>query len=264
MRRLLRGSVFPCLILISIAPCRAAGLDDDIAREDAPVDCGTMALGALLMLEGRPVAPEALLARVGPSSPEGPSLKQLRDAARVFGLSLRGVRLNDDERAIDRPMIVFLKRPRHGHFQVIRPVGHTGKLAQVIDSNTLPNVVESACYSAPEWTGIALVPDRRPGWPVRILLGLIAGTALTGVGWAGERLRRSFVGREAEKPTGTAPRAIASIWVFMNPASGPSHFPSRDDRSKADSFNHVPSLWRDGLHPRMVRKSSPPLAFIEG
>ncbi len=191
MRRLLRGSILPCLIVIAITPCLATGPDDVAASEGASVDCGTMALGALLMLEGRAAAPETLLARIGPSSSEGPSLKQLRDAARSFGLSLRGVRLNDDEQAIDRPMIVFLKRPPHGHFQVVRPVGHTGKLAQVIDSNTSPDVVEKrAILSSAEWTGIALVPDRRAERLARIGWGMLGGAALASLGWAIGRFRR--------------------------------------------------------------------------
>lgn len=171
----------------------ARGVESADGIDDA-VDCGTMALGALLWLEGHPVEPDFLLARLRPSSPAGPSLEELRETAGACGLALRGVRLRKDERAIDRPMIVFLKRSAHGHFQVVRPVGHTGKLAQVIDPNWPPAVVDQAVlFSAPEWTGIALIPDRRPGWGVRIAWGLVGGGAAAGLVWLGSRLRRRIV-----------------------------------------------------------------------
>jgi hypothetical protein len=120
-------------------------------------------------------------------------MEKLRDAARACGLSLRGVLLNKDERAIDRPMMVFLKRSQHGHFQVVRPVGNTGKLAQVIDPNSPSGSIivdKLTMFRSPEWTGIALVPDRRPSWPVRIARGLIGGAVLAGLvlaGWRGVR-----------------------------------------------------------------------------
>lgn len=179
---------FFCLFAIAIPSGGVGGPDDVPGTSGDVVDCGTMALGTLLLLEGHPIDPKALLSCVGPSPSEGPSMERLRDAARACGLSLRAVRLNKEERAIDRPMLVFLKRQEHGHFQVVRPVGHTGRLAQVIDPNSTLDVVEKlTMLTAPEWTGIALVPDRRPGWPVRISCGLIGGISLAGLGWAGLR-----------------------------------------------------------------------------
>ena len=182
---------------------RAAGIDDI-------VDCGTMSLAALLSLEGYPAAPELLVARLRPSSPAGPSLEELRNAAAASGLKLRGVRLNKEERAIDRPMIVFLRRTDHGHFQVVRPVGHTGKLAQVIDPNWPPAVVEKAAlFATPEWTGIALIPDRGPGWGIRIAWGLVSGAAVAGLAWIGPRLRRRIVRRSAQQVTGAESARIS-------------------------------------------------------
>lgn len=169
----------------------AIGDDRGAVGADAVVDCGTISLGVLLSLEGHPIEPDLLLARLRPSSPAGPSLQELRDAAAAHGLALRGVRLNREERAIDRPMIVFLQRDGHGHFQVVRPVGHTGKLAQVIDPNQPPMVVDKAAlFAMPDWTGMALIPERRPGWLVRIGWGAIAGGAVGGLLWIGPRLRR--------------------------------------------------------------------------
>ena len=133
---------------------------------DVPVgrslnDCGFTSLYTLLKLENR----SALFAEVAsllPSpQPSGYSMKELRDAASESGLNLVGMMLNKRNDSIDRPMIVFLKRPKHNHFVVIRPVGHSDNLVQVLDNTGSPIVVDKAqLFESPEWTGLALVPDR--------------------------------------------------------------------------------------------------------
>jgi Peptidase C39 family len=187
----LRLGLFTSLVCVLFPLGAATRGDDGQAATGDAADCGTMALGTLLLLEGRQTEPAVLLANLRPSSAAGPSLQELRDAAAACGLTLRGVILNKDERAVDRPMIVFLKRPGHGHFCVVRPVGHTGKLAQVIDPNMPPYVTDKhVMFAAPEWTWIALIPDRRPAWGLRITWGLIGGAASASLGWAGSRWRR--------------------------------------------------------------------------
>lgn len=191
--------LYSCLLALALQLVGVARGDDEAAGIDDVVDCGTLSLGALLTLEGYPVEPDLLLARLRASSPAGPSLEELRDAAATYGLRLRGVHLDKDERAIDRPMIVFFRRTGHGHYQVVRPLGHSGKLVQVIDPNWSPAVVDKAAlFSAPEWTGIALIPERRPGWAVRIAWGLVGGGAVAGLGWVGPRLRRRMVRRSPQ------------------------------------------------------------------
>lgn len=194
--RSLKLGLYSSLIVLALPLGAATQGDEEAAGIDDVVDCGTMSLGALLLLEGYPAEPDLLLARLRPSSPAGPSLEELRDAAAAYGLKLRAVRLDNDERAVDRPMIVFFRRTGHGHFQVVRPVGHTGKLAEVIDPNWPPAIVDKAAlFATPGWTGIALVPDRRPGWAFRIAWGLIGGSAGAGLIWVGPRLRRRLVRR---------------------------------------------------------------------
>ena len=172
----------------------AARGDERAYGTEGIVDCGTMSLAALLTLEGHPAEPDLLLACLPPTSSAGPSLAELRDAAGTLGFHLRGVRLQRDERAIDRPMIVFLQRAGHGHYQVVRPVGHTGKLAQVIDPNWPPYIVDkSALLAAPEWTGIVLIPDRWPGWPTRVAWGLAGGAIAAVVIWIATLLPRRVV-----------------------------------------------------------------------
>ena len=85
---------------------------------------------------------------------------------------LIGIRLEKSVDAIDRPMLVFLKRGSHGHFVVIRPIGHTGKLVQVIDSARGTEVVDkSDLINSPDWTGLALIPVRTD-WQYNLALGL--------------------------------------------------------------------------------------------
>ncbi len=81
-----------------------------------------------------------------------------------------------EERAIDRPMLVFLNRGEHGHFLVLRPVGTTGKLVQVVDSVNPPAVIDkTALFAAKSWTGLALIPDEPRSWvlPARIAAAVV-------------------------------------------------------------------------------------------
>lgn len=168
-------STWMLLGVIAIGQARAEGE----AAGPAPVfDCGTLALHQLLQLEGCPTDLLVLSSRLPDPPPRGHSMKALRDAARTCGLSLRGVLVSKSARALDRPAIVFLRRRDHGHFIVVRPIGHTGKLVQVIDPNETPDVVDAAdLYASPDWTGLALIPDR-PNWPARIAASLLVGALL--------------------------------------------------------------------------------------
>lgn len=105
-------------------------------------------------------------------------MKDLRDAARACGLKLIGVHLEKNSDAIDRSMLVFSRRGTHGHFVVIRPVGHTGKLVQVIDSARGSELVDKAdLVTSPDWTGLALIPSQR-GWPHNFARGFGVVTSL--------------------------------------------------------------------------------------
>lgn len=151
-----------------------AGEEPNPPREP---DCGSCALYTLLRLEDRPTSLSTIASRLGPPKPGGYSMKELRDAARACGLPLTGVILQKEERAIDRPMIVFLKRGPHGHFLVIRPLGVTGKLVQVIDSVRPPGVEDKADLTAsPEWTGIALISEgsNGPKWLVAVCVASLS------------------------------------------------------------------------------------------
>ncbi len=92
---------------------------------------------------------------------------------------------------MDRPWIVHLKQSGHGHFLVVRPVGHSGRLVQVIDPPSLPEVVDvDALLARSDWTGLGLTPERLP-WAVLLswLAVLIATLPLLA------KLARRFAGR---------------------------------------------------------------------
>jgi hypothetical protein len=158
-----------------LAPPRGRGADG--IDHAATYDCGTLALYTLLSLEGRPADLRALERALPPPNRQGFSLADLRRAAGVSGLSVRGVKLRSDQ-PLERPALAFVKRGQHGHYLVIRPVGHTGKLVQTIDPSGEVDVIEAAdLCSRPEWTGLALVPDR-PNW-VAILAGALSVGSLS-------------------------------------------------------------------------------------
>jgi len=147
------------------------------AAETANYDCGPLGLYSLLRLEGRPTDLRDIKRHLPSPPPGGHSMRDLRVAAHARGLCLTGVLLEKVDKAIDRPMLVLMKRGAHGHFQVIRPIGHTGNLVQVIDSTRPLEVMDkSDLLMSPGWTGLALVPSR-PNWSFLIAGGgvIVAG-----------------------------------------------------------------------------------------
>ena len=121
-------------------------------------------------------------------------MAELRDAARSFGLTLTGVKFSQSSRAPDRPALVFLKQDDHGHFLIVRPVGHSGKLIQIIDSVGDPIVVDAVnLYASPQWTGLVLIPVR-PHWPLRVAFGMLTISGLAFVVLLGANRYRAVRG----------------------------------------------------------------------
>jgi Peptidase C39 family len=154
-------------------------------------DCGTLSLYVLLHTEGLPTDLRRLESMLPAPGARGYSMRELQLAARARGLSLSGVLLKTDASAIDRPMILYLRQGRHGHFIVVRPVGKMGSLVQIVDPNRPASVADkSALFMSPGWTGLALRPDR-PGWIRRggWVVGAMAATIGVG-GWHSLRRRK--------------------------------------------------------------------------
>lgn len=148
----------------------------------APSDCGPMALALLLRLEGFPGDARSIASHLPPRDPRGFSMLELREAAGPLGLKLTGVEIGRGDPTPDRPILALLDKKPDGHFVVVRPVGRTGKLVQVIDPVGRLEVLDaSALYASPDWTGLALIPTR-PNWPLRVGFGAGVG-ALLGLTW---------------------------------------------------------------------------------
>ena len=155
-----------------------------------PWDCGAKSLYHLLRLEGRPTELDRLLGILGPSSSTGRSFLSLRKAARECGLNLEAVALPKTPPSLNGPALAFIKGESEGHFLVVRPVGHTGRLVQVIDGDREPVVLDAeSLFASPSWTGLALVP-RRTNWAALLagsvfLSSTIALAARLTARWAG-------------------------------------------------------------------------------
>lgn len=164
------------LAVLQIVAGRASAEGEPVER--GAFDCGTLALYTLLRLEGHHLDLKVFEARLPAPRDRGYSMEELRSAARSFDIELSGVQIIRSDRAPDRPILAFLRHQPHGHYLVIRPVGHSGRLVQVLDPNRSPYVLDAtSLYDSPEWTGIALLPER-PRWRVWTSIGFILAASL--------------------------------------------------------------------------------------
>ncbi len=167
------------LVLSPAVNAKAAG-----PEETTKLDCGANALFILLHLEEMPVTYDNLESVLPPRAPEGYSMLELTAAASSLGLCLEGVRFGKGDKALNRPAIVFLQDAKGGHFAVLRPVGTTGTMVQVIDPSRAPWIADyERVFAARSWTSRVLIP--LAPWPVRharhLLFALACGT-LTAAG----------------------------------------------------------------------------------
>jgi hypothetical protein len=130
--------------------------------ETTTLDCGTNALFVLLNLEGAPVSVDRLNTLLPERRPDGYSMTELQSAAISLGLPLQGIRFTKGDEPPGRPSIAFFKDARGGHFSVLRPVGATGTMVQVIDPPHAPRIIDyDRLIAAPNRTGRILVPPAR-------------------------------------------------------------------------------------------------------
>ena len=183
--------------VIGVITCQMGFATDLQGERSQRYDCGAVGLCSLLNLEGVPITLEGLEPYLPPRSDRGYSMVQLRDAARSVGIHLVGVRLPKKAPRLDRPALVHLtNQGGHGHYCVIRPVGHTGKLLQILDSDAPPRVVEAPhFFESAAWSGLALVPARAGATSRSLIAGviamLIAGASL--LAWCSSSTIRAVV-----------------------------------------------------------------------
>ncbi len=177
------GSRRSSLIFSAVAVFSVVGSSLVQAEEPKPkpvYDCGTIALYHLLRWEGYPTSLQELEAALPPCPVEGYSMKELRDAAGRLGLRLEGIQLPGGSKPPERPALAFLKNGDHGHYVVVRPVGHSGSLVQVADLDLAPSVVEaSKLYARSHWTGMVLTRDQPTPWRVVFQCLTIVGSVLS-------------------------------------------------------------------------------------
>jgi peptidase C39-like protein len=178
-----------CLLVLAMGPpweTRASGK----SPKTEIWDCGVLALYQLLRLEGRPSDLDQLRQALPGPSPKGYSLLDLRRAASVRGVRLDAVVLPKRRSAFTKPALLFVKREKEGHFMVVRPVGHTGRLVQVLDGDREPAVFDAEwLFASPSWTGLALVPHRTNY--VGLAAGGLTATCLVALGFLRWSRRRA-------------------------------------------------------------------------
>jgi ABC-type bacteriocin/lantibiotic exporter with double-glycine peptidase domain len=142
-----------------------------------PSDCGLKSLWLVLRLSHRPANLGRIERALPARSQAGYSLAELAQASRACGLRVRGMRFGAGDVPLDRPAIAYLRGPTEGHFVVLRPVGVTGTMVQLIDPPDDPRIIDyEELLSRPDWTGRILVPQTmgevlRPwAWFLAILL----------------------------------------------------------------------------------------------
>ena len=154
---------------------------DEPAVERGPA-CGTVALFNLLRFSGRSGSLDEVTAALPGRDPRGHSLAELRDGANRLDLDLEGIQFLHADVTPDRPVIAFVERAGHGHFLAIRPVGHTGRLVQVLDGLADPEVMDMGdLVRQPGWTGLGLT-IRGPRWTTFAAMLLAASAILLGLG----------------------------------------------------------------------------------
>ncbi|MGC8643672.1 MAG: cysteine peptidase family C39 domain-containing protein [Isosphaeraceae bacterium] len=124
------------------------------------LDCGVNALFVLLHFEGHPVPYDRLESALPPRRPDGYSMAELSAAARALGLPLDGVKFVKGDKPLDRPAIALFQNARGDHFAVLRPVGTTGTMVQVIDPPHVPAIMDyDRILGSKGWTGRILLPS---------------------------------------------------------------------------------------------------------
>jgi hypothetical protein len=144
------------------------------------IGCGPIALFTLLRMEGKPVNLSEVLLGLPSSNAKENSLIELRDASLRFSLNLEAMQLPPNRELPEQPLIALMSNGETGHFVIVRRVGFSGKLVQVLDSSRETRVVDAEkLMKSPEWTGYVLVPARID-WVQRVAIcvALMSGVLL--------------------------------------------------------------------------------------
>jgi hypothetical protein len=111
----------------------------------------------MLALHGRSPDVQQLVRQLAPQGDGRLSMLTIRNAASQAGLIVEGRQLDRTSTLPARPFIAYLSEPE-GHFVVIRPIGRTQTLVQVLDGMNEPFVIDhERLKNSPSWTGRILI-----------------------------------------------------------------------------------------------------------
>ncbi len=180
-----------CIVVVAFL-CAPAAVH--AAPYEAP-DCAVNALYVLLQLHGRHADLAGVEAALPARGGADRSMADVRDAAGSFGLRLDGRSLRGRGAAIDRPTIALVNKSGRGHFLVLRPIGETGTLLQVLDPPLAPRVIDrERLLASGAWTGRVLVAPTAGERATQILrFGLLLAIPTAIVALIARRARRRAV-----------------------------------------------------------------------
>ncbi len=175
--------VWLVLCLGNVSTPGGAGVPPQSAQlaEDS---CGPVSLYLFLRLNGLKVSYDDVVAGFGSHHKIGATLADMKQAAGNCGLAVECVRVRalPDVR---RSIIAYLNpgdRTNAGHYIVVRPIGETGTMVQVISPPSMPRARDRSDLCAdPAWTGIVIVPANRTSRVPSVLVGVIAVGGVLGV-----------------------------------------------------------------------------------
>jgi len=186
-RQFIYGALFAALNPIAV-----------IAGAEPPEpSCGAMCILVLARLQESTVDLPAIQAELGPPSFAGHSIKQMASALEALGMPCSAVSVLPSDWPIQGMGIFHTQNGERGHYVVVRPVGHSGQLAQVLDPTGSVLVEDyEALAQAPGWTGSCLLIHSP-----RTKHGLTAVTTVaTACGFlAIRRLARRYVRSKCER-----------------------------------------------------------------
>lgn len=149
--------------------------------------CGPGSLYVYLRFLGKNVTLAEVHAALPPPSSEGHSIAEIQQGAAKLGVTLRCYQ----KYHVREPAIAFLRFSHSGHFVVLRPIGDSGTLIQMVDPIGEAFTTNWSTVTKYEgWTGVALV-RYNPTWDWLAWFAVASPFLLVGYYWLHSRRRFS-------------------------------------------------------------------------
>lgn len=163
------------LILLGSLVLSAVIANNGRANDLSAFDCGSNALFLLLHYKGMNQNIHQVLAALPARNKRGFSMAEISNASAKLGLPLSGELISASQMPPNMPVIAYFRKSENGHFAVLRPVGTTGTMVQLIDPPFAPQIVDYKQLSqSPQWNGKLLVP--RDSWKLPVWTWIVVST----------------------------------------------------------------------------------------